>query len=1060
MTRYCLILANRCEKRELAPTSEPIGATTCRSNVMANRGLSSGSPLPGGHGSDWYRGRVFTVFFFTQTLARTLLLVATGLVAAEHRGVVKLGTLPVPGATVTARQGDKTVAVLTDTQGAYAFSDLADGTWAIKVEMRGFEPVERDAQAPGTAEWSLTMLPLAAITEATANAEVRAAEAPKVEIKRPANIAAPAATNTTSAFQQTEVRASDTPVTATQVSPQVAQRAADGFLVNGSVNNAASSPFSQFPAFGNNRAPGRWPYNGNIGLIMGRSTFDARPFSLTGQDTSRPGYNKITGLATLGGPIRIPGLLRNGPTFTLSYQWTRNRNATVQSALVPTLAERGGDFSQTLTPQGLPVQVIDPATSLPMPGNQVPSSRISPQALALLAFYPLPNFDGQTRYNFQTPIVTGLHQDSVQLRVVRQVGRKDNFSGTLQTRSSRNDDPNLFGFLVTGRQLNIAPTVNWRHNFHSRFFMNLGYQFNRNATDNVPFFSQRLNVSGAAGITGNDQDPLNWGPPALAFANGVAALGEAQYSSARNQTQGVSVEMFRGLPRHNLTYGFDFKRQQWNSLSQQDPRGTFTFTGTAAGSDFAGFLFGVPDTASIAFGNADKYFRANSWDAYISDDWRFRSGFSLTLGVRWEYNSPVTERYGRLVNLAVANNFASAAPIVARSAGELIKPDRNNIAPRLGFAWRPFGASSMIVRGGYGVYYDNPVYHSIAIQMAQQAPLSTSLRVQNSAANPLTLANGFRGSPNITDTTFAIDPRFIVGYAQNWQLSVQRDMPFALQMVATYLGIKGTRGVQQFLPNTFPAGAVNPCLTCPSGFSYMVSNGNSSRHAGTLQLRRRLRRGFTSEATYTWAKAIDNAALAGSGFLIAQNWLDLSAERGRSNFDQRHVVSFSTQYTTGATSGPGFLTRGVGGALYREWTFTSQLNFGTGLPLTPTSFSPVRGTGVTGSIRANYNGADPYDAPPGLFLNPAAYTAPSPGQWGNAGRNTITGPSQFTLNASASRTFRWGDRLNADLRVDATNVLNHPVFPSWNTVITSAQFGFPNPAGQMRTIQTSLRVRF
>jgi hypothetical protein len=93
-------------------------------------------------------------------------------------------------------------------------------------------------------------------------------------------------------------------------------------------------------------------------------------------------------------------------------------------------------------------------------------------------------------------------------------------------------------------------------------------------------------------------------------------------------------------------------------------------------------------------------------------------------------------------------------------------------------------------------------------------------------------------------------------------------------------------------------------------------------------------------------------------------------------------------------------------------------------------------------------------------LNPAAFAAPAPDQWGNAGRNTITGPAQLSLNASAGRTFRWSDHLTADLRVDATNALNHPVFPSWNTVITSAQFGLPNPAGQMRTLQTSLRVRF
>jgi hypothetical protein len=796
-----------------------------------------------------------------------------------------------------------------------------------------------------------------------------------------------------------------------------------------------------------------------MGWLMDNSRLDARPFSLTGQNSPRLAYNKFTGFAAFGGPIRIPGLLRNGPQFTLTYQWTRNRNANLQTALVPTLAEREGDLSRTLTPQGVPVEVLDPVTGLPVAGNRIPQTRISPEARTLLSLYPLPNFIGQAGYNFQVPLVSNLHQDNLQFRAVKQVGRKDNLNGTAQWQSTRTDEPNLFGFLATGRQQTVGSTINWRHTFSSRFFVNLGYQFTRDTARTVPFFAERANISGAAGISGNNQDPLNWGPPSLRFANGIAALGEAQYSFPRNQTNGVSAEIYSARGRHSITYGGDFRRHQWNLFSQQDPRGTFTFTGARTGSDLAGFLMGTPDTASIAFGNADKYFRGNSWDAYISDDWRFRSGLSITLGVRYEYNSPPTELYGRLVNLSIGDHFASAAPVIAGSAGPLIQPDRNNIAPRVGFAWRPFPASTMIVRGGYGTYYDNPLYLSIVTQMAQQAPLSTSLRVQSSAANPLTLANGFRGSPNVLDTTFAIDPRFRSGYAQNWQLSLQRDLPFALQLVATYLGIKGTRGVQQILPNTFPAGAVNPCVTCPVGFSYMTSNGNSTRHAGTFQVRRRLRRGFSAEAQYTWAKSIDNAALAGTGFLIAQNWLDLSAERARSNFDQRHVVSFQTQYTTGA-SASSFLTAGRKGTLFREWTITTQMNYGSGLPLTPTFFSPVGGTGVTGSIRANYTGADLYDAPPGLRLNPAAYTTPAPGQWGNAGRNSINGPSQFNLNSAVSRTFRWGDRVNADLRLDATNVLNHPVFPSWNTVITSAQFGLPNPAGQMRTIQTSLRARF
>jgi len=175
---------------------------------------------------------------------------------------------------------------------------------------------------------------------------------------------------------------------------------------------------------------------------------------------------------------------------------------------------------------------------------------------------------------------------------------------------------------------------------------------------------------------------------------------------------------------------------------------------------------GVPDAASIAYGNADKYFRSNVWDTYINDDWRFRSGLTLQLGIRWEYNSPISEIYGRLVNMNVGPNFTTATPIVANASPDpLIHPDKNNIAPRLGFAWRPLPASSFIVRGGYGIYYDTSVYQSIANQMAQQAPLSTSLRVQNSILNPLTLADGFKGSPNITNTTFGIDPYFRIGYA-------------------------------------------------------------------------------------------------------------------------------------------------------------------------------------------------------------------------------------------------------------------------------------------------------
>jgi hypothetical protein len=292
---------------------------------------------------------------------------------------------------------------------------------------------------------------------------------------------------------------------------------------------------------------------------------------------------------------------------------------------------------------------------------------------------------------------------------------------------------------------------------------------------------------------------------------------------------------------------------------------------------------------------------------------------------------------------------------------------------------------------------------------------------------------------------------------------VQRDLPASLQMTATYLGIKGTRGMQEFFPNTYPLGGVNPCPTCPSGFIYMTSNGNSTRESGSLQLRRRLHNGFTSTLQYTLSKSIDDAALGGRGqatMLVAQNWLDLSAERGLSSFDQRQLLNFTAQYTSGMGISGGTLLNGWKGALFKEWTLATTINAGSGLPVTPSFFAPTPGTGYTGYLRADATGASPYAAPAGLLLNPAAFTAPAAGQWGNAGRDSMIGPAQFTLNGSLARTFRWGDRMNVDLRFDVNNALNHVTFIGLNTIVNSPQFGSPNAANQMRSVLTTLRWRF
>ncbi|HEY0760555.1 MAG TPA: TonB-dependent receptor [Acidisarcina sp.] len=1004
--------------------------------------------------------------------------------ASEYHGQVTFNGLPLPGATVTATHETKSLATVTDQKGSYSFADLPDGSWTVTVAMTCFTPVTQTVViAPNAppASWELKLLPLDRIMAGLKLAPSQGALALRADAA-PRNSAAQNAAVTD----------------ATRPTDDATQRPSDGFLVNGSQNNAATSPFTMSQAFGNSRTGQRGLYTGGLSISAGNSALDARPYSLSGLSTPKPSYNQFTAVLTLGGPLNIPHLMPRGPDFFIAYAWTRDRDATTLSGLVPDAAERSGDLSALLDATGKPLVIVNPATGQPFTGS-IP---VSPQAAALLRLYPLPNVPGNPRYNYQVPVTTATHADALESRLDRSIGSKDQLYGGLSFLNSRTSGANLFGFIDHTATLGISANANWGRRVREGVYTTTGYKFSRLRTAVNPYFKGRENVSGEAGISGNDQSPSEWGPPALEFSSGIAPLFDAQSAFNRNRTDGISSSTTWNHGHHYSTFGGDFRRQQFNYLSQQDPRGTFAFTGAATsasaaspsaaagtGSDLADFLLGIPDTSSIAFGNADKYLRQSVYDAYFTDDWRLRPDLTVNAGLRWEYGAPITELHGRLVNLDVASGFAAVAPVLgSRPQGpltgehypsSLIRPDKRGFEPRIGVSWRPLPGKSVVVRGGYGIYDDTSVYQSTALELSQQAPLSKSLRVQNSAACPLTLADAFNACSSTTADNYAVDPDFRVGYAQNWQLAIQTDLPAALQMTATYLGIKGTHGVQEYLPNTYPDGAQNPCPACPLGFVYRSSGGNSAREAGQIQLRRRLRSGFAASLRYTYSKSIDDdSVLGGAGQvasagpegivipqpaaspMIAQDWRNLRAERGPSTFDQRHLLNLQMQYTTGMGLHGGTLMTGWHGRLLKDWTVVSSLVAGSGLPETPIYFATVAGTGVTGNIRPDSTGAPLYSAPAGLHLNPAAFTAPPPGHWGAAGRDSIRGPGQFSLDASIARTFRWSSRLNLDMRVDSVNLLNHAVFTSWISVVNSSQFGLPAAANPMRSLEISTRLRF
>jgi hypothetical protein len=837
-------------------------------------------------------------------------------------------------------------------------------------------------------------------------------------------------------------------------------------------------------AFGNNRRDPRNMYTGNASFSLDNSALDARSYSVTGSELNKPSYANGRGSVMFGGPLQIPKLVSADKhiMFTINVQFQRNRTGSISNpANMPTALERTGDFSQT-TLQGQAISIYDPSTGAAFPGNRIPASRINTSAAALLAYYPLPNLADASQ-NYQTSLTGYNNTTNINSRVSNiPLGSKDRLNFTFGYQDSGSKSPNQFHFTDAGAGSGLNTSLSWSKNITSRIVSTAQVSFSRSRQESTPYFANKTNVAAQLGIQGTSQSPWNDGPPSVSLTN-YAGLSDGTYSLNRNGTLTLSDSISWIHGKNNFTFGAGSRLQEFNEFSDSNGRGTLTFDGSATsykangsgrsgtGYDLADFLLGDPTTASIRFGNPDKYFRGWGADIYANDDLRLKSNLTINVGIRWDYNSPVTELYNRLVNLDVAPGYTAIDAVTPGQAGlyssklpnALIRNDLTNFSPRLGISWRPRARHSLVARGGYGVYFNTSVYNIIAGNMAQQPPFAEVLNASSSTSVPLNVATAFLSASAQSNTsTFAINPDYRIGYAQTWNASLQNDLPFGMFATIGYLGTKGTRLDQEFIPNSVAPGAT--ASSYPHSYTYETSNGNSIYHAAQFQLQRRFRSGLMAHASYQFSKSIDDAGTGGRGqgnTPVAQNWLDLSGERGLSSFDSRHNLQLTAQYSTGMGASGGTLLNGWKGVLLKDWTVSTGINAHTGNPFTATiggSLSQVSGTAVSNTVRANSTGLPIESA--GTLFNIAAFSAPASGQWGNAGRNTIPGPTVFSMDSSFSRVVRLGERRSVDFQVQGQNILNKVTITSWGTVLGSENFGLPSAAAPMRKITASLRFRF
>ena len=822
--------------------------------------------------------------------------------------------------------------------------------------------------------------------------------------------------------------------------------------------------------FGNriNRGRGR-QFSGNVSYTIGNSVLNARPYTftssntLTGAQQPKAGYAANRFTVSMGGPLSIPHIFSTDKTFWfVNYTGNRSKNGFNDITTVPTPAERQGDFSQLLNlPGGASTIINMPFTTTPFPNNIVPANLFNSVALGLLPYIPLPNTPG-ARNNYQLIGANPTNNDNLQTRINQTLTTKDaldvNFN--YQRRDSYTVQP--FGFRDPANGYGLSTSLTYRRNISRSLINSVVWNFSRNWNQTLSPFSFGPNIEQALGIMGVSTNPEAYGPPTVNFTN-FGSLNDATPSLARSQTSAENEQLIWIHGKQTITFGFGVQRRQNNTVTNANSRGTFSFTGLATGYDMADFLLSLPQATSVAtYTNNSRYLRETTLSGFVTDDYRLRPNLTLNLGLRWEYFAPYTEKNNDMANLAVAPDFTSVSVVLPGQNGfpnSLIFPDHKLFSPRIGIAWKPWKSRQIVVRSGYGIYYNGGIYSQLASRLIGQPPFAQTVTQQTSTSNQLSLETGLLAPPSLTiANTFAVDPNYHPGYAQQWTTSIQETFGRSYVVQLAYNGTKGTDLDVQQLPNRAPPG--NPLtaqqrlmIADASEFAYDSAIGNSTYNAAQVSLTRRFARGASFQLLYTFSKAIDDSSFLGGGPVYIPN--DLAAERALSPTDQRHVLRVQYNYQ----SQIGNMRTGFVANMLRAWQVNGVLTASSGTPFTAVVTGDPSGTGYTGNSRAEATGL-PVTSSSGFF-NAAAFTMPATGTFGDAGRDTIPGIPNFTLTASFFRTFRLDDKRRIQFRVDSINPINHPYVTGINTTVNSLQqYGLPVSAGAMRSITATVRLNF
>ena len=812
--------------------------------------------------------------------------------------------------------------------------------------------------------------------------------------------------------------------------------------------------------------------------------FDATDFFLNRTDRDKPPFRQNNFGTAIGGPLTVPGMYngRNRTFWFFNYEGFRQEVTSSATGLYPSEAQLRGNLADDSAGTGLfprnsafcqansgsrkCIDIIDPTTGVAFPGNVIPQNRLDPITQLATQYTVFPKV--------QVPVGSGSFPsfnaidtpptindfDQYNVRIDHHLSTRDQLFGTFSWADETRDVKVLRPFGGERFPLsNRLVTVTHAHTFTPALLNEFRFGYNRSKTYRLSETSYGRDFAREVFNLKNTTDqPIMFGIPAFNITGfgGIGSISQAIGALDENLQFTDNLSYVRG--QHNLRAGFQISRQHYFQITNFSGNPTFTFDGRytgvqANGIGLADFLLGIPSRAGGAIGDSIQNLRTTYWAGYLQDDWRVFRNMTLNYGLRYEFARSPVERDNK--SLVFAPELGRILVAGQGVRPDIVDPDWNNFAPRLGFTWQPGILDDFVVRGGAGIYYSTDNFNEE--QFKGTGP--PFFQAQTIEGNPQTpnlfmrdMLPSFTNSPNVNPFTFDRGNR--TPYLTQWSLGTQKSFAKHYLVELEYTGSTGSKLPQRRNLNIAtldPTGTIPIVQRVPYpqyGFILMTYNGGwSSYNALTAKLEKRWSGGLWVLGSYTWQKSLDLGATDEFSALSREFkiW-----DKGYNTYHVPHRFVGSWVYELPVGRGrtwlrdmPPVLEAVVGG-----WQVTGIATFSEGQFQTPSLGTDWLIIGAFTQSRPNIIG-NPAEGRqlPDFYLNPAAFDFPRDAQGnrirvqGNAGRNSIQQPGINNWDIGLYKNFRMRDRFNVQFRWETFNTWNHTQFGSANLNTSNPSFG-------------------